>query len=159
RKIYAFAPLMSMLATRKETKMKTLKWMVPILVVLCMALCLSVAKSPRNTKASVPPGIIEADWHSISDDFGYVLRITKRPLAQSILQWKKNRSIPENPTDEEKRLLEEIQKQQENQIAELMAIPKNNVGEALVMFFARKGKTWYVVTTPPPAIEPHLIQR
>jgi hypothetical protein len=136
--------------------MKTLKWIAPVIVLLCVALSLSATKSPKEAKASVPPGITEADWHSISDDFGFVLRITRRPLIQSILQQYKNRSIPENATDEEKRQIEE---QREKQIAELKSLPENNVGQAEAVFFARKGEAWYTITTPPPPIRPHFIQQ
>ena len=139
--------------------MKTLKRIAPIGVVLCMAICLGATKSPDNAKASVPPGVNKADWHSITDDFGYVLRITKEPRAQSVLRGRTKRSIRENSTDEEKRLHEQMEKQRQDHIARLKAVPKNSVGQAQAVFFARHRETWYMVTTPPPSIKPYLIQQ
>jgi len=135
--------------------MKTLKRLIPVIVLLCVALCLSAAKSPKEANASVPPGITEADWHSISDDFGFILRITRKPLTESILEQNNNRPIPNNATDEEKRKIEEAN---EKLMADLGSLPENNVGQARAVFFARKGETWYTITTPAPPIRPHLIQ-
>jgi hypothetical protein len=140
------------LAARKDNAMKTLKRIVPAIVLLCLALCISSARSPKEENTSVPPGINEANWHSITDDFGYILRITVVPL----LQQHENLSIPENKTDEEKRKIEEIRKKFR---ADLERLPENHVGQARAVFFARKGETWYTISTPPSPVVPQLIQQ
>ena len=132
--------------------MKTLKRLLPVIVLLCVALCISAAKSPKQANASVPPGINEADWHSITDDFGYILSITRIPFLQRI----KSPPIPENKTDEEKREIEEIRKKF---MADLERLPENHVGQARALFFARKGETWYTISTPPSPVVPQLIQQ
>ena len=132
--------------------MKTLKRLIPVIVLLCVALCLSAAKSPKQANASVPPGINEADWHSITDDFGYILSITRIPFLQQL----KSTPIPENKTDDQKSKIEEIRKKHR---ADLERRPENLVGQAQALFFARKGETWYTISTPPSPVVPQLIQQ
>jgi hypothetical protein len=140
------------LAARKESTMKTLKRMVTVIVLLCVALCLTSARTPKEEASSVPPGINEADWHSITDDFGYILSITRIPF----LQQNKSTPIPENKTDEEKRKIKEIRKKHR---ADLERLPENHVGQARAVFFARKGETWYTISAPPSPVVPQLIQQ
>jgi len=63
--------------------MKTLKWVVPTFVVLGVALCLGALNGPedgpKDTDTSLPPDVSEKDWHALSDNFGFALRVTKEP--------------------------------------------------------------------------------
>jgi len=130
------------------------KWKVALPVFVCATLCLYAAKNPENidtnvppsvlnTDDNVPPGVRETDWHAISDDFGFILQITKEPIARAeysdILK-----SLPDRITDESRRRLMK---------------DMYEVGRAQAVFYARNADKWYMVTTPPPPVGLHFLQR
>ena len=169
------------------------KWKVALPVFVCATLCLYAAKNTENTGANVspwvlntddnvPPGVRETDWHAISDDFGFELRITKEPpvLTEFVLKRRIPASddatgeaetefkrklrwglpAPDDATDEGKR---EIREMPRFSLEELKAIneslPRYGVGRAQAVFYARKANKWYMVTTPPPPVGLHLLKR
>ena len=146
------------------------KWKVALPIFVCASICLYAAKKPENIDfnvpldflnidANVPPGVHKTDWHAITDDFGFILQITKEPIAHAeyevILK-----SIPDNVTDESRRrLTEDLREQIEREKAVNKSLPRDEVGRAQVLFFARKADKWYMVTMPPPPVGLHLLQR
>ena len=168
--------------------MSTLKWVVPTLIVLGVTLCLGALNAPKDAETTFPPGVSEKDWHALSDNFGFVLRVTKEPqfaVSRSIndgnsdlssaakekirklladrkkkLQELKN----ENATKEEineslKDIDEELERLRKDNAAGLQKSRYYGVGEAQALFYARKDKMWYKVTTPPPPIKGHLLYK
>jgi len=152
------------------------KWKVALPIFVCATLCLYAAKKPEiqdtyvppwtlnlddyapprtlNTDDNVPPGVIKADWHPITDDFGFILQITKEPIVLDILK-----SLPDNLTDESRRrLTEELKEQIEHERAMNKSSRGYEVGRAQGLFFAREANKWYMVTTPPPPVGLHLLQ-
>jgi len=142
------------------------KWKVALPIFVCATLCLYAAKTPEDTNTNVPPsvlnadnnvppGVRKADWHAITDDFGFILQITKEPTAQDILK-----SLPDNITDESRRrLTEELKEQIEHERAINKSSRRYEVGRAQAVFCARKANKWYMVTTSPPPVGLHLLQR
>ncbi len=169
--------------------MKTLKWVVPIFVVLGVTLCLSALNGPedgpKDADTSLPPGVSEKDWHALSDNFGFILRVTKEPqfvVSPSTNDGKQNlssaakekirkllagrkkklqESKKENATTKEpmglKDFYEELEGPRKDDTAGLQKSRYYDVGEAQALFYARKDKKWYKVTTPPPPIEARLL--
>ena len=145
--------------------MRIHKWKVALPIFVCATFCLYAAKNPENidtnappsilkADANVPPGVLKADWHAITDDFGFILQITKEPIARVILK-----SLPHNLTDESRRrLTEELKEQIEHERAMNKSLRGYEVGRAQGLFFAREANKWYMVTTPPPQVGLHLLQ-
>ena len=145
--------------------MRIAKWKVALPIFVCATLCLYAAKNPENidtnappsilkADANVPPGVLKADWHAITDDFGFILQITKEPIVRVILK-----SLPDNLTDESRRrLTEELKEQIEHERAMNKSSRGYEVGRAQGLFFAREANKWYMVTTPPPPVGFHLLQ-
>ncbi len=145
--------------------MRIHKWKVALPIFVCATLCLYAAKNPENidtnappsilkANAHVPPGVLKADWHAITDDFGFILQITKEPIVRGILK-----SLPDNLTDESRRrLTEELKEQIEHERAMNKSSRGYEVGRAQGLFFAREANKWYMVTTPPPPVGFHLLQ-
>ncbi len=156
------------------------KWKVALPIFVCATLCLYAAKKPEiqdtyvppwtlnlddyapprtlNTDDNVPPGVIKADWHPITDDFGFILQITKEPIARDEYE-DMLKLIPDYVTDESRRrLTEELKEQFEGQKAMNESLPRHRVGRAQGLFFAREANKWYMVTTPPPPVGFHLLQ-
>ena len=145
------------------------KWKVAFPIFVCATLCLYAAQNPDNTDTNVPPsvlntddnvppGVRETDWHAITDDFGFILQITKEPIARAeysdILK-----SLPDRITDESRRrLTEDLREQIEREKAVNKSLPRDEVGRAQGLFFAREANKWYMVTTPPPPVGLHLLQ-
>ena len=150
--------------------MRIHKWKVALPIFVCATLCLYAAKNPENTDTNVspsvlntddnvPPGVVKADWHAITDDFGFTLQITKEPIIH--IEYNYNlESILDRFTDESKReIMENIKEQNERNKARNETLrPYDVVGRAQGLFFAREANKWYMVTTPPPPVGLHLLQ-
>lgn len=164
--------------------MKKMIWAVPLFIVLTLALCLHAAKKPNSNQPSIPPGINEADWHSLSDEFGYVLQVTKEShflVTNSVIDKEikaKKKEISEilkeirdinidNTSAEELELLKLKLKKKQEELQPLLKERDENpqelncdaVGEAQICFFARNGEKWYAISTPHLRFGPHWIQQ
>ena len=144
--------------------MRIVSWKVALSVIVCATLGLYAANKSEvpdtnapllvpNTGDGVPPGVLKADWHAISEDFGFVLHVTKEPPVGLRFTFGETQ-VPDDATDEEKR---DIIEKHLTYLEEL-ARSRSGVGRAQALFFARKAKKWYMVTTPPPPVGIHLLQ-
>ena len=61
--------------------MRIQAWKVALPLVVCTTLCLYAAKDSEEAEVNIPPGVSKADWHAITDDFGFVLQITQKPSS------------------------------------------------------------------------------
>lgn len=142
--------------------MITLKRATSIFVLLFLSICLYAAGGLDDTPTSIPPGIKHADWHVITDDLGFVLRISKEPIGSAILlEEYQPTPIPDDaPADVKSRLEQENEFRQELHEERASKLkPKDQVGRGQILLFARNGDTWYVVTTPPPSFGVNMIQK
>ena len=123
--------------------MRIHKWKVALPIFVCATLCLYAAKETENIDfnvppdflnidANVPPGVHNADWHTITEDFGFILQITKESTVKTVF---KSKQMPANET-----------------------FVLYGVGRAQASFFARRANRWYMVTMPPPPVGLHLLQ-
>ena len=131
------------------------KWKVALPIFVCASICLYAAKKPENIDfnvpldflnidANVPPGVHKTDWHAITDDFGFILQITKEPTVKAYFKFKQ---MPA-PWDLNGK---EVLNTNESFVL-------YGVGRAQASFFARRANRWYMVTMPPPPVGFHLLQ-
>ena len=131
------------------------KWKVALPIFVCASICLYAAKKPENIDfnvpldflnidANVPPGVHKTDWHAITDDFGFILQITKEPTVKAYLTFKQMQAPLELNG-------KEVLNTNESFVL-------YGVGRAQASFFARRANRWYMVTTPPPPVGLHLLQ-
>ena len=97
-----------------------------------------------NIDANVPPGVHKTDWHAITDDFGFILQITKEPTVKAEFKFEQ---MPA-PWDLNGK---EVLNTNESFVL-------HGVGRAQASFFARRANRWYMVTMPPPPVGLHLLQ-
>ena len=171
--------------------MKMSQWVVPAFVVLGVTLCLGALNGPKygpeEADTSLPPDVGEKDWHALSEDFGFILRVTKEPRLFSRSIDDENSELSNTTKEEMRKLLADREKKlqelrEENATKEqtdeslkdfddelkrlltvrasgLQKVHYYGVGEAQAQFYARKDKKWYKVATPPPPVGFHLLQK